>query len=553
MKKASVSLSLGLLLMLGIIKDLLCQETKDWVIMKDKHVCVWPGSSVVMSCSLNPLAGHKVTDIFWVINSKVGDEPPDLYGNPSYTGRVQYYWDKHNNKNNCTLKLTGVKGTDSGVYKVRIITRKSKWLSDAFLKLTVTELAVQVRKPVVEGGEVKLSCTTTNVICSLKGDNVIWRKNGQILPNKQTKLLLKPVRAEHEGEYSCALKGHEGHPSTPVKLNVMFSPKNISLFVRPDANLTNGESVTLTCSSDANPPVESYTWFKMDESTAVGSGQQYSITNIRSVDGGQYYCEARNKYGAEKSSAVSITVTGARSPVLYVVAGVSVCGAAGLICVLVWIRGKQSTSSCGCGKNKNRRTDMNMQDDVDYENDPQTGHTDAIQMRPVQTLNPNTTQPDAVYQSLNPNTTQPDAVYQSLNPNTTQPDPIYQTLNPNTTQPDPIYQTLNPNTTQPDAVYQSLNPNTTQPDAVYQSLNPNTTQPDPIYQTLNPNTTQPDPIYQSLNPNTTQPDAVYQSLNPNTTQPDPVYQTLNPNTNQPDPVYQSLNPNTTNLMQFTRV
>ncbi|KAL2086248.1 hypothetical protein ACEWY4_017307 [Coilia grayii] len=67
--------------------------------------------------------------------------------------------------------------------------------------------------------------------------------------------------------------------------------------------------VTLTCSSDANPAVESYTWFKVDESTPVGSGQQYSISNISSEDAGQYYCGARNHYGFGNSSPVSISVT----------------------------------------------------------------------------------------------------------------------------------------------------------------------------------------------------------------------------------------------------
>ena len=125
--------------------------------------------------------------------------------------------------------------------------------------------------------------------------------------------------------------------------------------------------MTLTCSSDANPPVESYTWFKVDESTPVGSGQQYSISNIRSEDGGQYYCEARNKYGAENSSAVSITVGGTsaslflfsddltcdspphfiyvslaplgeQSPVLTAVVAVIVCGVVCLLCVILWVR-----------------------------------------------------------------------------------------------------------------------------------------------------------------------------------------------------------------------
>ena len=96
--------------------------------------------------------------------------------------------------------------------------------------------------------------------------------------------------------------------------NVTFSHldtlKNTTVFTTPSGVITKGNSVTLTCSSDANPPVGIYTWFKVGESTPVGSGQQYSITDIRSEDGGLYYCEARNKNGAGKSSTVSVIVEG---------------------------------------------------------------------------------------------------------------------------------------------------------------------------------------------------------------------------------------------------
>ena len=93
---------------------------------------------------------------------------------------------------------------------------------------------------------------------------------------------------------------------TYVTFSHLDTPKTTTVFTRPSGVITKGSSVTLTCSSDANPPVENYTWFKVNESTPVGSGQQYSITSISSEDGGQYYCEARNKYGAEDSTAVSI-------------------------------------------------------------------------------------------------------------------------------------------------------------------------------------------------------------------------------------------------------
>uniref|UniRef100_A0AAY5KNR2 Immunoglobulin domain-containing protein n=1 Tax=Esox lucius TaxID=8010 RepID=A0AAY5KNR2_ESOLU len=41
---------------------------------------------------------------------------------------------------------------------------------------------------------------------------------------------------------------------------------------------------------------------------AITSGPSYSITNIRSEDSGEYYCEAQNIYGRHNSSSVSVDV-----------------------------------------------------------------------------------------------------------------------------------------------------------------------------------------------------------------------------------------------------
>ncbi|XP_076118420.1 uncharacterized protein LOC143099218 [Alosa pseudoharengus] len=265
-----------------------------------------------------------------------------------------------------------------------------------------------------------------------------------------------------------------------MTLSVVFPPKNTSVSIRYGVEVNRGSSVTLTCSSDANPPVENYTWFKVNESTPVGSGQQYNITNITSEDGGQYYCEARNKYGAENSTAVSITVKGislsgiSASPCLFCdelteiplftsfLLVVVVLGSLVVVfnsfrwpelclhccdnCLCLWSCGTlQFGFNCGQKKKKATQT-MQEWNTLDYVNAARSGKSDA---------------------------TQPDAVHQSLNPNTTQPDPVYQNLNPSTVQPDPVYQNLNPNTPQPDAVHQSLNPNTTY--TVYQTLNRNST------------------------------------------------------------------------------
>ena len=62
----------------------------------------------------------------------------DLYKNPSYTGRVEYYWDKKKRKKNCTLKLTDVKMTDSTGYNLDIITDKQIWFGQSAVELSIT-------------------------------------------------------------------------------------------------------------------------------------------------------------------------------------------------------------------------------------------------------------------------------------------------------------------------------------------------------------------------------------------------------------------------------
>ncbi len=66
-----------------------------------------------------------------------------------------------------------------------------------------------------------------------------------------------------------------------------------------------GDSVTLICSSDSNPPAE-ISWIKGE--MFVGSGRIYSISKIRSDHSGEYKCKSRNKHGEKYSAAVTLNV-----------------------------------------------------------------------------------------------------------------------------------------------------------------------------------------------------------------------------------------------------
>ncbi len=86
---------------------------------------------------------------------------------------------------------------------------------------------------------------------------------------------------------------------------------NVSVSIIQSAKFWEGDSVTLTCSSDSNPPAE-ISWFKENQSSSVGSGQSFSA-----LQSGRFYCEAYNQHGSQRSDAFTVTVKGRASHLLF--------------------------------------------------------------------------------------------------------------------------------------------------------------------------------------------------------------------------------------------
>ncbi|XP_066511113.1 B-cell receptor CD22-like [Hoplias malabaricus] len=238
--------------------------------------------------------GLTVTKTFWIIDPVHGVEKPDLSKESDYSGRVEYFTDK---QKHFSLKLSNVEKKDEHHYYFRIITDEYKWLGYPGVQLIFTELSVETPGAVTEGGAAVLKCVTT---CSLTAPTFIWYKNGHPLTTKTTinnQLHLQPVSSEDADSYSCAVNGYQHLPSPNNTLTVRYPPKNVSVSISPPGEIVEDSSVTLTCSSDANPPVEVYTWFIEGEVSPVGSGHSYSP-----LQSGSYYCEARNEHGSQRSA-----------------------------------------------------------------------------------------------------------------------------------------------------------------------------------------------------------------------------------------------------------
>ncbi|XP_059205007.1 B-cell receptor CD22-like [Centropristis striata] len=111
------------------------------------------------------------------------------------------------------------------------------------------------------------------------------------------------MTSTNSGNYTCSLKTHTATTSGVLNIDVEYGPKNTS--VRRWMEAYAGSNISLICSSHANPPVENYTWFKIDGDAIRDVGHQPVFFP---GDGGHYLCSATNKHGSQNSSVVTLKI-----------------------------------------------------------------------------------------------------------------------------------------------------------------------------------------------------------------------------------------------------
>ncbi|XP_036416962.1 sialoadhesin-like [Colossoma macropomum] len=218
-------------------------------------------------------------------------------------GRVEFFSDKANMN---TLRLKHLTESDSAKYLLRF--KAHLWYgidSSAGVSLSVTGLQVKVEPVAITVSEeqrVTLMCSGT---CTLPNKpTYIWYKNRQpVFHCKSASCSVAVVSGEVS--YSCAVQGYESLLSPPV-----YSPRNTRAVIVSSGERVEGDSVTLSCSSDANPPVLIYSWFKQRAAAdaPLTTGQNYTITNISSQHSGLYYCTAHNQLGEHSSTPTHLDV-----------------------------------------------------------------------------------------------------------------------------------------------------------------------------------------------------------------------------------------------------
>ncbi|XP_047444736.1 cell adhesion molecule 3 isoform X3 [Mugil cephalus] len=214
-----------------------------------------------------------------------------------------------------SITIDEVQLSDEGEYTCSIFTMPVRTA-----RATVTVLGVPSQpqisgyeRPVVEGGEVTLTCNSTGskppaTLHWYKGDEELQGSPNVVAPFPDqptyvvtSELTLKVSRSDDKALITCAVD----HPSlttgskkTAQALQVLYSP---NVRIDPETDLPReGERFSLLCVGNANPEPNSYIWEKKDGELpllAKADGAVLHFPMLNKSDNGIYLCHAENRIG----------------------------------------------------------------------------------------------------------------------------------------------------------------------------------------------------------------------------------------------------------------
>ncbi|KAL0196546.1 hypothetical protein M9458_010118, partial [Cirrhinus mrigala] len=170
---------------------------------------------------------------------------------------------------------------------------------------------VTEKMEVMEGSSVSLRCST-KIFCPFHPPSLTWSSylNENLKERQyqsQTELISDlnfTVTHYHHGVTFTCTATHQLQQQITTQQS--HAPKSTSVSVKPAGLVVVGRSVTLSCSSDANPPLLNYTWYRDTEGllNPVQTGADLTINNVKLTHSGRYYCTAENKHGTQNTSVL---------------------------------------------------------------------------------------------------------------------------------------------------------------------------------------------------------------------------------------------------------
>ncbi|XP_039886385.1 myelin-associated glycoprotein-like isoform X1 [Simochromis diagramma] len=206
----------------------------------------------------------------------------------------------HGNKISCTAVYKKQDGSPD-------VTAEASLTPDISYSPKDVQISISPSAPILENQKVTLTCSSN---ANPAAENYTWyRADGDQETFIGTGSSFNVTLSKVKSTFFCKATNALGcERSSNLQIDVQYSPKNVTVSVSPSGPVPENRNVTLTCSSNANPAVENYTWYRADgdQETFIGTGMNLSFKV--SKDRRILFCKAGNEIGVGRSSSIQIEV-----------------------------------------------------------------------------------------------------------------------------------------------------------------------------------------------------------------------------------------------------
>ncbi|XP_029706670.1 uncharacterized protein isoform X2 [Takifugu rubripes] len=319
-----MGLAAAAFLLLLIAPVLQAQYTSSWrVKYTNGHIFAVKGSTVNISCTYIYPLNHKVTDKFWFLKKRIPNFE-NLKSVPEYSGRVENICDDKINR--CTLIIRNLTESDSTVYMFIFITDRHYWkyYGKPGVTLRVSDLQVIRSTQNLSCDSCSLTpqqnCNLFKTEQTILGNIYYAAPEDNILTDDCTCRIgeighsgVRFKAATSTSTEICVVKGSTVDISCKCRYSSQLpydAPEGPLVSVSPSGEVEEDTTITLNCSSDANPAAN-YSWYKEGENSSKSSEQNFVITQVTAKDSGRYSCRVWNLLGHSEST-VNVTVVPVR-------------------------------------------------------------------------------------------------------------------------------------------------------------------------------------------------------------------------------------------------
>ncbi|NXY43225.1 VCAM1 protein, partial [Ceuthmochares aereus] len=218
---------------------------------------------------------------------------------------------------NNVLFIPRARFTDSGLYICEVINLVTNKTEKATVNIVVqdgpknTVISVIPSAAVKEGETVTMKCTSSGNPVPV----ISWKKKTTTGESeeisKDATLTLQNVKSQDLGLYECEAYNQFGKEEKTVKLLVQVPPQNITVLVYPSANVKEGETVIITCSTYSNPPSQMVLKKVHQEKEIIlpSVNGTFILYNVTKNDTGRYLLDVFNEVGSN-IKVIEIAVVG---------------------------------------------------------------------------------------------------------------------------------------------------------------------------------------------------------------------------------------------------